>query len=173
MIADNLETERLVFRRLQPSDAIPLQDFFTNRDAIKFLNLDVNDKMLAGKWIDRQISRYEKGSGLCAVIEKSTGAFAGQCGIMFQEVDDMPEIEVGYHFLPSYWGKGYATEAATACRDLAFSAGLAESIISIIDIHNIKSQKVAERNGMKQTKQTRWRDFDVYIYRITRKEWEK
>src|SRR5688572_16745737 len=106
MIAENLETPRLKLRRLQLSDSKPLEEFFFHAEATKFLKLDITDKDLPVKWIEKQLLRYEKGSGLCAVTEKSTGILLGQCGIMFQEVDGIPEIEVGYHFLPSHWGKG-------------------------------------------------------------------
>ena len=42
---------------------------------------------------------------------------------------------------------------------------IAESVISIIDVRNIKSQRVAEKNGLKIEKQTRWQNLDVFIYR--------
>ncbi|MEW6470431.1 MAG: GNAT family N-acetyltransferase [Bacteroidota bacterium] len=160
-------------RRLVPEDAKAFEAFFASEAALKYLHLQAGTPGLAEEWIARQLQRYEKRSGLCAVVEKRSGAFIGQCGILFQEVDGIPETEVGYHLLPSYWGKGYATEAAMACRDLAFESSPVSSIISIIHLDNEPSQKVALRNGMRRTVQTKWRDFDVFIYRVTRAEWEK
>jgi [ribosomal protein S5]-alanine N-acetyltransferase len=173
MIADTLETDRLRFRRLTMGDADELMEFFSNAEAMRFFNLKVNDRSVCETWIEQQLERYKKGSGLCALVDKHSGRLAGQCGLLFQEVDGAAELEVGYDLIPRFWGKGYATEAAIACRDLAFTGCGIESLVSIIDVGNIRSQKVADRNGMKPGKRTRWRDYDVIIYRITRGEWEK
>jgi RimJ/RimL family protein N-acetyltransferase len=90
----------------------------------------------------------------------------GQCGILAQVVDDIPELEVGYHILPQYWGKGYAPEAAKFFINYAFENNLADSIISVIDVGNIKSQRVAEKNGLYREKQTVQMGDDVFVYRI-------
>lgn len=51
--------------------------------------------------------------------------------------------------------------------DYAFANNLATSIISVIYVANIKSRRVAEKNGLKIDKLTKWfDDEDVYIYRI-------
>ena len=77
------------------------------------------------------------------------------------------EIEVGYHVLKKFWGQGYATEAAKLFIDYAFKNELANSIVSVIDVENFKSQKVAKKNGLTIDKKTKWLDHeDVYIYRI-------
>jgi RimJ/RimL family protein N-acetyltransferase len=87
---------------------------------------------------------------------------------MVQEVDGVNEIEVGYHIFKKYWGLGYAPEAAKLFIDYAFQNELTDSVISIIDIRNIKSQRVAEKNGLKREKQTIWSGLEVHIYRIHR-----
>jgi RimJ/RimL family protein N-acetyltransferase len=55
------------------------------------------------------------------------------------------EPELGYHLWPDYWGKGYATEAALACRDHAFSVMGLSRLVSIVSLENLPSQKVAGR----------------------------
>jgi len=54
------------------------------------------------------------------VIEKATGEIVGHCGYLEKEVEGQREIELNYILARSAWGKGYATEAATALRDHAF-----------------------------------------------------
>jgi RimJ/RimL family protein N-acetyltransferase len=100
------------------------------------------------------------------LIDKETNALIGQCGLLLQEVDGIRELEVGYHIIKKYWGKGYAPEAARLFLDFAVEHDLADSVISIIDIRNTKSMRVAEKNGLHRDKQTRWLDKDVFIYRI-------
>lgn len=77
-------------------------------------------------------------------------------------------LELGYLFQKSYWHKGYATEAAIACKEYALSVLNASSVYSIIRDTNIASQNVAVRNGMKiidkDTKNFRYIDMDFILY---------
>lgn len=119
------------------------------------------------EWIDFQLKRYqEERYGLQALIDKKSGNLIGQCGLLLQNVDGRNEIEIGYHLISRYWGKGYAIEAASEFKKLAFENNVTTSIISIIDIENVPSQKVAEKNGMTRATRTKYLDMDVFIYRI-------
>ena len=103
------------------------------------------------KWLDWQRTLYrEKGYGLWAVILKENGAMIGQCGLTMQTWKDQRVLEIGYLFNRSYWHKGYATEAAKACKEYAFDILKAPEVCSIIRDTNIASQNVAIRNGMKK-----------------------
>jgi RimJ/RimL family protein N-acetyltransferase len=148
-------------------------EFMLNPEATKFLALKTHDRQSCELWIQRMLERYENNNGVCAVIEKNSGELIGQCGIIFQEVDGMNEIEVGYHFITRFWGKGFATEAAIACRDSAFRNNITDTVVSLIDKNNFRSQKVARRNGMKPTKSTQWKGIDIVVWRIDKSEWEK
>jgi len=105
------------------------------------------------------------------LIDKSTGQLVGQCGLLVQEVDGTEELEIGYSILPKFWNRGYATEAAKKCRDFAFINSYTDSLISIVHKENIKSEKVALKNGMLQTKQTVFKDMPVNIFRIDKNNW--
>jgi ribosomal-protein-alanine N-acetyltransferase len=166
---DKLESKRLVSRFLNRDDISTWSQFFLDREAIElfpasFLQAGGN---YAEKWIERQMTRYaENLFGLQALINRTNGEFIGQCGLLKQEVDCMTETEVGYHIFKKHWGKGYAPEAARMFMDYAFADNISGSLISIIDIRNAKSQRVAEKNGLKIEKQTSWNGLDVYIYRV-------
>ena len=129
---------------------------------------------MAQYWIDLCLKRYEENRlGLQALLDKETGAFIGQCGLLKQEVNGKPEIEVGYHLIGRYWGMGYATEAAQMFRDYGFENSATESLVSIIHPLNEQSKKVAMRNGMKLVDtRTIFREQEYHLYRITREEWE-
>lgn len=166
---ENLESERLVTRKLTKEDIEIWADFFEDEEAVKFYpNFDFTSNIEKAKhMIDKQLERYEnKRFGHQALIDKRTNNFIGLCGLLTQEVDDKIEIEVGYHIFKKYWGQGYAPEAAKLFIDYAFENNLTTSVISVIDLKNTKSQRVAEKNGLRKEKETKFADDDVYIYRI-------
>lgn len=100
-------------------------------------------------WLNRQLARYkEDGFGLWAVILKSTDEMIGQCGLTMQKYNNIQVLEVGYLFQKEFWHKGFASEAAIACKEYAFENLNADEVYSIIRDTNIASQNVAGRNGM-------------------------
>jgi ribosomal-protein-alanine N-acetyltransferase len=166
---DGLVTDRLYTRFLTHEDIEPWTKFFEDKESIQYFPWVANDtaKERSRQWIERQLLRYKENRyGLQALIRKDTNEFIGQCGLITQDVNGTHELEVGYHVFRKYWGQGYAPEAAKVFFDYGFKNNQADSIISIIDIRNIKSQRVAEKNGLVREKQTRWLEMDVFIYRI-------
>ena len=168
-------TPRLTIRPLTMADVPAWAEFFTDNPALQFLGLDNSwtPEEHATIWIERQLGRYRNGHGQLALTDKANGAFVGQCALLFQEYDGRTDIEVGYHILPRLQGRGLATEAATHFRDCAFnglidgpmSSRIGDSLISMIHIDNVRSQRVAEKNGMQRTVQTTFHDLPIYIYR--------
>lgn len=171
---DNLQTDRLITRMLTKEDTTIWEAFFKDKEAIEFFpDYTKSDKERAAEWIDRQLTRYDENRyGLQALIDKKTNAFIGQCGLLEQEVDGKKEIEVGYHIFKKYWGQGYAPEAARLFIDYAFLNMLTDTVISIIHSKNLKSQRVADKNGLVKDNQTNWLDLDVFIYRINKENWK-
>ena len=166
---DNLESSRLITRFLTPDDIDNWAEFFENEEALAFLATfnTLNHEENAGRWIQRQLDRYESQRfGLQLLIDKKTGNVVGQCGLLKQDINDTQEIEVGYHILKKYWGHGYAPEAAKLFIDFAFENNITTEIVSLININNVKSQRVAEKNKLQRGIQTKWRDLDIYIYRL-------
>lgn len=174
---DGLLTERLVTRFLTMEDVTIWAQFLGDKQNSPFIDFDAELPAMAraNKWIEFALKRYrENRFGLQALILKDTGEFIGQCGLLLQEVDGKPEIEVGYHLLLQHWGKGYATEAARLFRDYAFQYNLTDSVISIIHSQNATSKQVAMRNGMQLWKTDgSWHDSQFNIFRVTREEWER
>ncbi len=83
-------------------------------------------------WLDKQKNRYrEDGFGLWAVIEKASNQMIGQCGLTLQNFDGREVLEVGYLFQRAYWHKGFATEAAIACKEYAFGYLQAKEVYSV------------------------------------------
>lgn len=162
-----LETERLYLRRMNQGDFKSLCAILQDEETMSAYEGAFND-MEVQKWLDRQIARYQKwGFGLWAVILKETNEMTGQCGLTMQPWKDTEVLEIGYLFNRSYWHRGYATEAAKACKQYAFETLKVNEVCSIIRDTNIASQNVALRNGM--TLKDRWikhyRGVDMPHYR--------
>lgn len=169
---DQLKSERLTTRYLTANDISIWARFFEDPEATEFLYLDSlglsGHIEVATHMIQKQIHRYANQKyGLQVLINNHTQEFIGLCGLLLQQVEGADEIEIGYHIFKQYWGNGFATEAAKMFAEFAFSEDIAESVISIIDIKNYKSQRVAEKNGFHREKQTTWLDDEkVFIYRL-------
>jgi len=143
-----LETERLFMRELIQDDYGSLCMILQDPEVMYAYEGPFSDDEVQA-WSDRQLHRYETdGFGLWAVVLKETGEMIGQCGITMQEYEDGLIPEIGYLFQKAYWHHGYASEAAAACREYAFSHLGVEKVYSIIRDTNIPSQNVAKRNGM-------------------------
>ena len=147
--SEDIITERLCLSRIRESDRKHIAPILQNKDVMyawghAFSGDEVD------RWIANQLRRYreEDGLGLLAVRLRKDGSFIGQCGLTYQMVRDEKVIEAGYVFSDKAWHKGYATEAAKACKRYAFEVLKAEEVCSIIRDTNISSQKVALRNGM-------------------------
>ena len=161
-------TERLVFRHTSMDDRSWWMEYINSADAIRFMPFTVGSEQDCAFFIQRSLDRYATdGSGLNAIIEQATGRPIGMIGLLVQVVDDMDELEVGYHLLPSAWGKGYASEAAIACKEFAKEHHCAASVISLIDHENVASQAVAKRNGMTYEKDTVHRGVPAMVWRVS------
>ena len=86
-----------------------------------------------------------QGFAMFSVIEKHTGRWVGRVGPWCPEA--WPGTEVGWGIVHDCWGRGYATEAATAAIDWAIDILGWTDIIHVIAPTNLRSQAVARRLG--------------------------
>ena len=169
----NLQSsERLRFRQLTQAD-IPLwMPFFENNDSLPYLGIDLSKpkEAQAEAWIGYQLARYERGDfGHLAAELKSTGEFIGMGGIVTRDLEGQQEYEIAYSLLPSFWGRGFATEIATHLKVYGMAHLDCERLISIIHIDNHASKKVAKKNGMTVQFKTKYFDMDVEVFGIEQK----
>lgn len=143
-----LRTERLILREMCEDDLGALTAILGDAETMYAYEHAFSAAEIRA-WLDNQYRRYrEDGFGLWAVVLKETGEMIGQCGLTVQDCDGKDVVEVGYLFDRAFWHRGYATEAARACRDLAFGQLGVDEVFSIIRDNNSASQAVALRNGM-------------------------
>src|SRR5688572_24337008 len=144
-----LETARLTLRRLEFEDApflvglLNQPSFLANIGDRGVRNVDDAHRYLR----EGPMAMYEKfGFGLWHVARRADGAAIGMCGLLRREI--LPDVDVGYAFLPEYWGQGYAFEAAQATlQHAAGKFGLAR-VIGVVSEGNNGSIRVLEKLGM-------------------------
>jgi RimJ/RimL family protein N-acetyltransferase len=159
-----LETERLRLREFRPDDVDALLTVLGDSVAMQYYPAAF-DQAGVEAWISRNQERYiHDGFGLWAMVLKNSGEVIGDCGCVMQDVEDRKEIEIGYHVRRDLWGNGYATEAAKACVERAFSSLGEEQVISMIRPENFQSRRVAEKNGLTCNQVIFWRGYEHCVY---------
>lgn len=144
-----IETERLYLRELTMEDKEQLAKVLSDIESMRFYPHPFSEEEVEN-WINWNIDNYKKYKhGLWAVILKDGDIFLGDCGITIQNIDGEIVPEMGFHIIKDYCGKGYATEAALACKKYAFEVLNYEKLFSYTILENIPSQKVAKKVGMK------------------------
>ena len=144
-----IETQRLILRELTMNDLEALHAILSDPETMKHYPAPfTRDKTV--RWIQWNLENYATyGFGLWAVVLKDENRFIGDCGITMQNIEGNMVPEIGYHIHKAFTGKGYATEAAQACRDHAFRVLKLPKVYSYMKYTNMASQKVAIKNGMK------------------------
>lgn len=158
MPKDHIETERLILRPMLDTDVDGMYELDSNPDVHKYLgNKPITKKSEAVKAVEYLLDQYkERGIGRWAVIHKDTKEFMGWSGIkLLNEADQMNGIynvyELGYRFIPKFWGKGYATESAQAWVDYMFKETDIKSLYAAADIPNKGSVNVLQKVGFEIT----------------------
>ena len=111
-----LETKRLLLRHFNNADVEAMCGIFQDNEVMRFSE-GVRTTQEIRYWIDQNIETNQSrpGWGALGVVEKKSAKLIGYCGLFFfKDICGQPETEIGYRLMRSFWGKGYATEAAQA-----------------------------------------------------------
>ena len=164
-----IETDRLLLRPFRESDFEDAKGIWGDRETMSFYPEPYSDERIR-KALTRQRESFEKnGYGLFALIEKSSGAFVGDCGITLQDIDGVQEYEIGYHIRKTHWGLGYAAEAGLAVKQYGFETLKLMKLCSYMESTHTQSRRVAEKLGMKIEKEylnPNNRDLPTTVYAI-------
>jgi ribosomal-protein-alanine N-acetyltransferase len=117
-------------------------------------------RTFAGHW-----ERY--GYGQYILREASGGTFVGRAGLRNVTIAKNGELEILYALEASYWGRGLATEFATALRVLALESLNAPSVVAFTLTTNRASQRVMEKAGLRYERDITWADLPHVFYRAS------
>lgn len=180
-----IETERLYLRQWQASDFAVFAEINADPEVMKYF-----PKLLTPKVSDIIASKCQQlianqGWRLWAVSlkdrSKENGAFIGFVGLNDTHADMSfaPAVEIAWRLHKDYWGQGYATEAARAALNFAFTELSLDEVVSFTAVINKRSQLVMERLGMMNTRANFYhpaldpnhRLAEHVLYNMTRQQW--
>jgi len=151
MTGFELRTPRLVLRAWRPQDRAPFADMNADPEVMEFfpstLDRDRSDALVEG--FEAEFARR----GFCpwAVDDRADGGgFIGFVGLhqVPADLSFAPGVEVGWRLARRSWGRGYATEAASAAIDFAFGTIGVVEIVSFTSALNMPSRRVMQRLSM-------------------------
>lgn len=144
----HIEGERLIVREWRVDEVDAMHRWFGDQRVRKFLSFGAASKEESEKYLLENIvpsqTKVPRTEYFLAVELKESGQTIGDVGF---EWIDQRVAEIGYFFEPSYWGQGYATEAAKLITQYAFEIG-ADTVIASCDKDNNASERVMQRCGM-------------------------
>lgn len=119
-------------------------------------------------WLERNLKHgAEPGLGVFVFREQSTGRFVGRGAIRPIEIGGRAEVEVGYAVVAELWGRGLATEMASALVDHASAHGLAD-LVAYTEPANAASRRVMEKAGFSYERDVDHHGRPQVLYRLVR-----
>ena len=170
-----IETDRLILRKINLDDRGELFNLHNNELVQKYTGEPVVKSMREmEEAIRERIVNYKKyGYGRWATLLKEDMQFVGWSGLAY--LPEFDEIDLGYRFLPEYWGKGIATEASRAILAYSFETLRLQRVIAIAMKENSASIRVMEKAGMQFDKYAPYEPEgeDCAWYECTKAQWFK
>ena len=151
-----LETPRLLLREVDECDVEGFFEMDSDPEVVRYVGVPPTENREKSLEIIRFVqSQYVAfGIGRWSVVVKSTGEFAGWCGLKRmagQTVNGRTDfVDIGYRFSRRHWGMGFATESAQAALDYGFSVLGFDEICSFADLRNEASQRVLAKIGLQR-----------------------
>lgn len=147
-----IETERLLLRPLVKEDAGRLFLLDSNPEVMKYVGMKPLIQISESEKVIEMIQNQyqDNGIGRFAVIEKQSNLLIGWSGLKLNRETihhHRDFYEVGYRFLPEFWGKGYATESVEASLKLGFEKMNLEILYAYAHAENTASLQVLKKTG--------------------------
>lgn len=169
-----IETDRLILRPLKESDVDGIFELDSNAEVHKYLgNNPISTKQQAEEVIAFIQKQYkERGVGRLAAIEKATGEFIGWSGLKLntgekEALNGFTDfIDIGYRFIPRYWGKGYGFESAKTMLEYGFNTMNYDVIYGAAEVENIGSNKILRKIGLQFVNEFSYHDSKVNWYEL-------
>ncbi len=160
------DTDRMVSRPLTAAHWLDVRTLHTNPEAMATLG-GVRTEERSQQWMTENLKHWrEHGFGMCPWYLRDGGEFVGLGGLRHLALDDETTVEVGYGFLPQFWGRGLATELTLACVATGFVLMELPSIVALTLTENTASRRVMEKAGLRFDRALVHAELPHVLYRI-------
>ena len=144
-----LETERLLLRKVEQTDASFILEFFKNDDATKYMLYHFYHLDEVQIQMDYYENQYKNETGCYWLLQKkTTNESIGVIGL-HNISKEHRKGEIGFWVLPQFTGLGYTTEVGRVIVDYCFTALNFNRVEATVETENFASQKVIEKLGFK------------------------
>jgi RimJ/RimL family protein N-acetyltransferase len=145
---DRFSTPRLLAERVTAAHWLDLRRMEENEAFMARLG-GVRDTAGTVAYLDMNLKHWnDHGFGMWMLRDPATSAVIGRAILRHLDVESVDEVEVGYGFMPEYWGRGLATEIARACIGIGFDQLGFETLVAITRPDNLASQHVMRKAGL-------------------------
>lgn len=165
-----LETPRLLFRRLRPSDLDDLLALYQDSDVRKYFPEGVLSRAETREELEWFLNGHpdDPRLGLWATIRKETGRFIGRCGLLLWDIEGKREVEVAYMLEKRSWHQGLGAEAARAIVRYGFGRLGLPRLIALIDPGNQASIRTAMAAGLAFEREIEFDGLPTCVFAISR-----
>src|SRR5262249_49650475 len=149
-LSESISTSRLLLRPWRTEDRDPFAEMGRDPEVMEHFRSVLTREESDGL-VDRVEAHFIKhGFGLWAVEIPGSATFPGILGLMVPswEAQFTPCVEIGWRFARRFWGRGFATEGASAVLDFGFNNLGLHEIVSFAVVRNLRSIAVMQRIGM-------------------------
>ncbi|TCQ74741.1 RimJ/RimL family protein N-acetyltransferase [Ochrobactrum sp. BH3] len=144
-----IETARLILRKPKLSDVPRLFEFLGDPEAMQYTLVDASLKECRQRIAIHEWKRRIDGCAPWTIISKDSNKIIGWGGLYDDPFDPGWGVELGYYFHPDSWGKGYASELASAALEEAAQNLKLPKVGAFARPENQASQRVLEKAGFK------------------------
>lgn len=141
-------TNRLIIRDVASDDAEPNARLWSDPAVMRYMGGPRDYHWILEETPKIVSAQAGQDTGIWSVVEKTSLALVGNCGLVQKKVNGKDECELVYLFFSAVWGRGYATEAANGVQEHGLSRLGLPRVVALIDPGNIPSERVALRIGM-------------------------
>ena len=145
---DSFSTPRLRAERVTAAHWLDLRRMDEDEQFMALLG-GVRDTAGTVAYLEMNVKHWaDHGFGMWMLRDASSSAAIGRAILRHLDVDGVDEVEVGYGFMPEYWGRGLASEIVQACVRIGFDRLGLRSMVAITTPPNLASQRVMTKAGL-------------------------
>ncbi len=160
-----LSSERFFYRRMDATDLNNFLRLIRQAEVMKYITgqplSDENGRESFKKILN--IIEANPQCGYFAVHQKTDHSFTGYVKLVLKEKG---KAELGYMFLPEFWGKGLGSEVIRRMLDFSHTVPEIKTVVAVTDPENLASKRILMKNGFQLHETCQMEGLPAEIYQL-------